>query len=159
MAIPKPPFEGACLCGSVTVHITAPPLLTFACHCRDCQKFSASAYSLTTMFPSESFSCSGDLIRGGLRACARTHHFCKSCLTFVYSQVEGAEHRINLRTSVLDNAAAFEPFVELMTDEKIPWASVPARRSFPTFPDSAEEVQELFADYAMLPGGCSDASA
>ncbi len=148
MALPQPPFEGACLCGTVKIRVTAPPLLTLACHCRDCQKFSASAYSLTTMFPADSVTMSGDLITGGLGATDRRHHFCASCLNFVYSQVKGSEHRINLRTSLLDNAAAFHPFVELMTDEKLPWATVPVVQSFPRFPQTREEVQALMDGYA-----------
>jgi len=146
--LPKPPFEGTCLCGSVQVSMTAPPLLTLACHCRDCQKLCASAYSLTTMFPSDSFSCSGELIKGGLGSSGRTHYFCRSCLNFVYSQIGGADQRINLRTSVLSEAASFEPFVELMTDEKMPWADVPAVHSFSQYPESLDELQALMDDYS-----------
>lgn len=145
---PKPPFKGACLCGSVQVKVTAAPLLTFACHCRDCQKFSASAYSLSVMFPSDSFHCSGDLITGGLGSNGRTHYFCKSCLNFIYSQVDGAEHRINLRTSILLDAASFEPFVELVTDEKLPWATVPAINSYSHYPTSLDALQALMEAYA-----------
>ena len=148
VALPKPPFEGACLCGSVQVNMTAQPLLTLACHCRDCQKLCASAYSLTTMFPSDSFSFTGELIHGGLGSNGRSHYFCKSCLSFVYSQIQGAEQRINLRTSMLNDAASFEPFVELMTNEKIAWADVPAAHSFSQYPKSLDELQALMDDYS-----------
>lgn len=148
MALPQPPFEGSCLCGAVQIRVTAPPLLTLACHCRDCQKLSASAYSLTTMFPSDHFSCTGELIKGGLCSSGRTHYFCKSCLNFVYSQIGGAEQRINLRTSVLNDAASFEPFVELMTDEKMPWSHVPVARSFSQYPASLDELQALMVGYS-----------
>ncbi len=148
MTLPKPPFKGSCLCGSVQVRITEAPLLTLACHCRDCQKMSASAYSLATLFPSRGFSCSGDLIRGGLGCGARVHYYCKACLSLVYTQVEGADDRINLRTSVLDDAALFSPFVELMTDEKVPWAQVPAVHSFDRFPASIDEFKALLDEYS-----------
>ncbi len=150
MALPQPPFEGSCLCGAVSVRVTAPPLLTLACHCRDCQKFSASAYSLTTMFPAEAFSCTGALIMGGLGSGGGKHYFCKSCLNFIYSQIAGAEQRINLRTSILDKAASFEPLVEVMTDEKMPWAHVPAKHSFARYPESLDALQALMDDYANL---------
>ncbi|WP_146344627.1 GFA family protein [Phaeobacter marinintestinus] len=150
MVLPKPPLTGACLCGSVQVTVTTPPLLTFACHCRDCQKFTASAYSLTTMVASDGFSYTGDLIKGGLGSEERTHYFCKSCLNFVFSQVAGADHRINLRTSLLSDAASFEPFIELMTDEKMPWARVPAVHSYARHPESLEELQMLMDEYSKL---------
>ncbi len=150
MVLPKPPLTGACLCGSVQVTVTSAPLLTLACHCRDCQKLSASAYSLTTMVSRDGFSYTGELCQGGLGSSKRTHYFCKSCLNFVFTQIEGAEQRINLRTSMLDRAAAFAPFVELMTDEKMPWANVPAVHSFPRFPDSPAVLQSLLDAYAKL---------
>lgn len=32
------------------------PILTMACHCRGCQRMSASAFSLTAMFPNSDFA-------------------------------------------------------------------------------------------------------
>ena len=148
MRHPDPPYHGACLCGAVEVHVTAPPLLSTACHCRDCQKLTTSAFSLTTLFPSDSVFCTGSLIRGGHRSAPRLHYFCASCLTFIYSRIEGAEHRINLRTSILDDAPLFPPFVELMTVNKMPWAEVPATHSFTHFPESPEKLQALIKAFA-----------
>ena len=148
MKPPKLPLQGSCLCGSVRVSLSALPLLTLACHCRGCQKLCASAYSLTAMFPADSFSVTGDLTRGGLRSKGRDHYFCRSCLGFVYSRIAGADDRVNLRVSVLDEAAALPPFVEVMTDEKQGWAAVPAAHSFPRFPASAEDLKGLMEDYA-----------
>ena len=34
------PLEGGCRCGQVRLKISAPPLLTMACHCTGCQKMS-----------------------------------------------------------------------------------------------------------------------
>lgn len=148
MPHPKPPFTGTCLCGAVQVRVTAPALLSIACHCDGCQKFSASAFSLTTMFPADAFTCHGTLDKGGLGSEGRDHFFCMSCKNFIYSQIGGAQERINLRTSVLDNAAAFPPFVELMTAHKLPWATTPARHSFAGFPETLEELQTLMVAYA-----------
>ena len=143
MALPKLPLHGACLCGSVQFIVTEPPLLTFACHCRDCQKLSASAFTLTTIVPSRGFACSGKLTRGGLGAPERSHFYCASCLNIIYSRIAGADDRINLRTSLLDEAASFAPSVELMTDEKLPWAEVPARHSYAKCPTSLAELWAL----------------
>jgi hypothetical protein len=132
----------------VQVRITAPPLLTFACHCRACQKLTASAFSLTTMFPSDAVTCTGALITGGLRAPARQHVFCATCLGFIYSKITGADHRINLRSALLENATEFPPFLEVMTRDKMPWATTPARQSYDTVPADSEALQDLMAAYA-----------
>ena len=52
----KLPWGGACLCGQIRFWISAPPLLTAACHCAWCQKRSASAYSLTITVPTGGFA-------------------------------------------------------------------------------------------------------
>ena len=49
------PVEGGCMCGRVRMRISAPPVITMACHCTGCQKLSASAFSLTAMIPSAAF--------------------------------------------------------------------------------------------------------
>ncbi|MEP4036620.1 GFA family protein [Pseudophaeobacter sp.] len=144
----KLPLEGSCLCGSVRVSLSALPLLTLACHCRGCQKLCASAYSLTAMFPADSFSITGDLVRGGLRSEGREHYYCRSCLGFVYSRIAGADERVNLRVSVLDDAGALPPYVEVMTDEKQDWAKVSAAYSYSRFPESAEELKGLMESYS-----------
>ncbi len=101
------------------------------------------------MFPSAAFSCTGELVTGGLGRNGRTHYFCASCLNFVYSQIEGANHRINLRTSILSNAGMFVPFMEMMTTEKMPWAHVPVVHSYSSFPKTAKELQALMDEYAQ----------
>jgi len=148
MKTPRLPLEGSCLCGMVRVSLSALPLLTLACHCRGCQKLCASDYSLTAMFPADSFSITGDVARGGLRSKGREHFYCSSCLGFVYSRIAGADERINLRISVLDDAAALPPFVEVMTDEKQDWAEVSVAHSYCRFPETAEDLQRLMAEYS-----------
>ena len=144
---PPLPLKGTCLCGAVTVSVTQIPLLTVACHCRDCQKFTASAFSLTTMVPRDGFSCDGEVILGGLKRDGRAHYFCASCLNFVFSQIGEDSPRVNIRTSLLDAAARFEPFIEIMTEEQMPWAKTPAKHSYARHPETAEELQDLFDAY------------
>ncbi|MDQ7071142.1 MAG: GFA family protein [Rhodobacterales bacterium] len=105
MNAPQLPMNGACLCGSVRVRVTKPPLLTLACHCVDCQKMCASAYSLAAMFPADGFSVTGDLVTGGLRTEQREHNFCAQCLNLIFTRIKGADTRVNLRASVLDDLA------------------------------------------------------
>lgn len=47
-APPSPfvPLEGGCACGKVRYRLEVLPFAVHACHCRDCQKESGSAYQL-----------------------------------------------------------------------------------------------------------------
>lgn len=138
----------SCLCGAVRIAISAPPILTLACHCRDCQKLSASAYSLTAIVPADAFAISkGHPVIGGRKTSSRHHHFCPSCMTWLFARIDGAEERVNVRSSILDRPEWSVPYVEVMTDEKLDWATTPAVRSFARFP-SAEEFRTLANDYA-----------
>ncbi len=148
MTTPKLPIDGACLCGSVRLRVTEHPLLTLACHCADCQKLSASAYSLAAMFPARGVSVTGELVTGGLRTQQREHNFCAKCLNLIFTRIKGAHERVNLRVSVFDDLTWFEPFVELMTEQKLSWAQVPAVHSFARLPAPLEELSALMADYS-----------
>lgn len=130
------------------MRVSEQPLLTLACHCRDCQKLSASAYSLAAMFPARGFSVTGELVAGGLRTEQREHNFCAKCLNLIFTRIKGADERVNLRASVFDDLTWFEPFVELMTEQKLSWAQVPAVHSFARFPETLEELATLMEGYA-----------
>lgn len=52
-------MKGQCLCGKVTFELTAPPMMTLACHCAGCQKLTSSAYSVSGVFPKEAFALTG----------------------------------------------------------------------------------------------------
>ncbi|UWR85518.1 GFA family protein [Phaeobacter inhibens] len=149
MTQPNLPLTGACLCGAVQLHVTAFPLLTLACHCRDCQKLAASAYSLTVMFPAEAVTATGELVLGGKHSEERKHYYCPTCLSFVLSRLKAASDRVNLRASLLDDLTWFTPFVEIMTEDKQPWAQVPVSHSYARFPTTAEELADLMDDYAQ----------
>ncbi len=100
------------------------------------------------MVPAEGFSVTGDIVTGGLRTERREHNFCPECLNFVFTRIKGADTRVNLRASVLNDLTWFEPFVELMTEEKLPWSYVPAAHSFARFPETIQELEALMADYS-----------
>ena len=47
MRLPEFPVEGGCQCGAVRYRLTAAPLGVYACHCKDCQRWSGAAYQLS----------------------------------------------------------------------------------------------------------------
>ncbi|CUH51906.1 GFA family protein [Shimia marina] len=142
------PLTASCLCGQIKITVDSEPILTLACHCQDCQKLTASAFSMTAMLPTEATSIEGQLTSGGLRGTEKTHYFCKSCLSFIYTQMHYAPERVNLRTAMLQELSCNAPFVELMTDEKLPWAQVPAQHSYAQYPETSDEFHWLLSEYA-----------
>ena len=43
------PIQGSCQCGQVTYKLLSEPLMVVACHCKECQKLSTSAFSITAL--------------------------------------------------------------------------------------------------------------
>ena len=144
----KLPMTGKCRCGEVKIEITTPPLMTAACHCTGCQRMSGSAYSLTAMIPVNGFSVTeGDTVVGGLKGPQLHHHFCPSCMTWMFTRIEGVDAFVNVRPTLLEDPSWFSPFIETMTAEKLDWATTPARHRFEGFP-AMEEMPDLLAKYA-----------
>src|SRR5215212_1924710 len=49
---PKSSLTGGCQCGQVRYEMTGAPLKTYVCHCRECQKQSASAFGISVIVKS-----------------------------------------------------------------------------------------------------------
>ena len=142
------PLTGSCRCGQALVSVTAAPLITAACHCTGCQTMSGSAFSLTAIFPRDAFSVvQGETVIGGLRGPELQHHFCPSCMTWMFTRIVDIDQFINVRPTLFADRTWFTPFIETMTAEKLPWAETPARHRFEGFPP-VDQFQALMADYA-----------
>lgn len=150
------PAEGGCRCGRVRLRISAPPLLTMACHCTGCQLMSASAYSLSAAIPSEAFAVTqGEPVIGGLHG-ASHHFFCPYCMSWMFTRSEGLDWFVNLRPTMLDEPGWFTPFIETWTSEKLSWASTPAVHSYEALP-AMEEYEKLITEFAGSFGGAGNA--
>ncbi len=149
------PWEGGCRCNGVRIRVTKPPLLAGACHCAGCQKMTASAYSLTLTVPSEGFEVTkGEPVIGGLRGPVSHHFHCLDCMSWMFTRAEGFDWFVNLRPSVLDDHGWYEPFIELWTAEKLPWAATAASHSYETSPDMAEfdRLMNAYSEEGARPG-------
>lgn len=45
------PLSGGCQCGAVRYAVAAEPVAVYVCHCRECQKQSASAFGISVELP------------------------------------------------------------------------------------------------------------
>ncbi|MFO0552471.1 MAG: GFA family protein [Polyangiaceae bacterium] len=145
----KLPWTGSCRCGRVRLQITAPPLLTMACHCTGCQRMSASAFSLSMSVPSAGFQViKGEPTIGGLHGPEIRHHHCEHCKSWLFTRVVGMDFFVNVRPTMIDGASEwFVPFIESYTSEKLPWATTPAAHSFDKFPPF-EAYEALMKEFA-----------
>ncbi|MGI8706358.1 MAG: GFA family protein [Sphingomicrobium sp.] len=140
-----------CRCGATQFQVEGGPLLTMACHCQGCQRMSASAFSLSSLYPADRFELlEGEPVIGGLKGATR-HYFCPSCMTWLYTVPEGLEGFVNVRSSMIEGAEAHRPFVDMFRGEGFAWAQSGAERSFDAMPEE-DEVPALLAAYAEWNG-------
>ena len=147
----KLPRDGGCRCGQVRIRVSAPPLLTMACHCTGCQRMSSSAYSLSAAIPTAGFSVlQGEPVIGGLHGASK-HYFCAHCMSWMFTKPDGIDWFVNLRPTMLDDTRGLAtPFLETYTSEKLPWATTAAVHSFEKFPafEDYERLTREFAEWA-----------
>ena len=141
------PVEGACMCGQVRMKISAPPIITMACHCTGCQKLSASAFSLTAMIPNASFEVTkGEPVIGALHGASR-YFYCPNCLNWLFTRPAGMDAFVNVRPTMFDVPAWSTPFIETCASEKLPWAKTSAAHSYDQYPPEAD-YGRLMQEYA-----------
>ena len=122
-------------------------LFTAACQCRGCQRMTGGAYSLTTGTVLSKFTVTeGETVLGGLHGDAR-HNFCDWCKSWPFTTHEALGDIVNVRTTMLDEVPAEPLFLEMFTDEALPWAKTGARHSFAQFP-AADEFGPLMQEFA-----------
>jgi DNA-binding winged helix-turn-helix (wHTH) protein len=124
------PVTGGCLCGDIRYRITEPALDTLVCHCRMCQKFSGSVFSVGSVYATDavvftrgapSYYKSSPFAERGF--CAK----CGSSLTFrpqlppVTAEWEGW---ILIEIGTLDNPASNLPTWQLGIESQLPWFDI-----------------------------------
>ncbi|WP_048649212.1 GFA family protein [Nitratireductor soli] len=148
MEKPRLPISGTCRCGRVEIEISAPPIMTAACHCRGCQRMSASAYSLTVMIPGQAFRVTkGEPVKGGIKGPQLDHYCCPSCMTWMFTRIAGVDDFVNVRPTMFDDMPWNRPFIETMTADKLSWVETPARHRYEGFPP-VEEFPQLLEEFA-----------
>ncbi len=148
MSQDDPCQTGGCRCGNVRFRVDTPPLITMACHCRGCQRMTASAFSLSSLHHAVAFTITaGEPVIGGLRGEDVRHYFCPDCMSWLFTRPVALPDFVNVRATMMDDCTGYAPFIETQTEEKLPWAVTGAKHSFPRFP-AMDDFPALIADYA-----------
>jgi hypothetical protein len=71
---------------------------------------------------------------GGLHGASR-HHYCPHCKSWLFTRPEGMDDLLMLRSSMLEGASWYAPFVETCRAEGFTWAATGAKHSFPNIPE------------------------
>jgi hypothetical protein len=121
--------EGGCQCGRVRYRISAEPLFLAACHCKECQRASGSAFGLSLIVPAAAFSVEGELKmfeRPADSGRSMRCFFCPECGTRIYHEPSYAVPVVNIRAGTLDYTSRLDPKLHAWVSSKQPWTPLPA---------------------------------
>jgi hypothetical protein len=124
--VPRP-ITGRCLCGGVTYSVDAEPVWQGVCHCSNCQRQTASAFSVIVGVPSNALAVESSSLASfktpseGYQSITE-RRFCSACGSPIVSIIESMPAVAFLKAGTIDDISWFEPAAEIWTRSAQPWA-------------------------------------
>jgi hypothetical protein len=145
---------GGCQCGAVRYRIAGERLVVYACHCRDCQRQTASAFALSIPVRASAFAVQGRLDRWSRTAdsgATTDCFFCPACGTRIYHASSRSPDRVTVKGGTLDETADLTPVAHLWMSRKQPWLPLPTGvPMFDTQPDDLAGWRANLVDGAVV---------
>jgi len=126
----KDDLEGGCRCGRIRYRVALAGLpRVYACHCRDCQTWSGSAFSLQFILPEHQLQIIGEAAVFELASPdgERTSHqrACPVCFTRVYNTNTSRPGIAGVRAGTLDRSDELAIFAHIWTKRKLAGIELP----------------------------------
>ena len=128
-------MSGRCICGQLTYTAEAEPTLVCACHCKDCQRQTGSAFATLVIIPNESFRMTGQskaFIQPGGSGKPVARHFCPECGSTVALDVSALPNMVLITSGTLDDTTFVKPSRNIFCSSAQSW--VPLTQDTPNFP-------------------------
>ena len=122
------PVAGSCQCGQVRYRLLAAPKMVVACHCRECQKLSTSAFSITAVVGKDDLEFEGEMKyweRSSDSGNINAAMFCPGCGNRIYHFNPAQPEVIKLKPSNLDDTRMIVPQAHVWVSEKQQWFGIP----------------------------------
>ena len=132
--------SGGCQCGAVRYTHQGAPRALFICHCRECQKQSASAFGMSLWVPRAGLRVTQGTPRGWTRDAdsgGRVRcYFCPDCGSRLWHEADPPDDMITIKAGSLDTPIDTTGAVHIWTSRKLPGIVIPpGARTFEQEPD------------------------
>jgi hypothetical protein len=133
-------IEGGCRCGRIRYRVTADRLpVAYACHCRDCQTWSGSAFSLQFILPENLLEVTGEPLLYERTSPESGHtsyqRGCPACMTRIYNTNSARPGLAGVRAGTLDRSDELNVVAHIWTKRKMKGIVIPD--DVPSWPESA----------------------
>lgn len=150
MKLPLFPVEGGCQCGAVRYRLKAAPLGIYACHCKDCQRFSGTTHTISMVInAADAEVIAGKMVGFDKPAdSGRTVRMlgCAQCGTKIWNEPLASPQVLILKPGTLDDMSWAQPVGNIWTDRAQPWTHIDP--GVPNFPGQPANRQPLFDAFA-----------
>jgi hypothetical protein len=132
-------LTGGCQCGHLRYEIAGEPLALYVCHCRECQRQSASAFGMSLQVRRDDLrlvagtpaSWTRDTDSGRRLTCV----FCPVCGSRVWHEPEPAGETATVKAGSLDQPVDMADAIHIWTSRALPGVVIPATaQSYPKEP-------------------------
>ncbi len=122
------PYTGGCQCGSVRYALTGEPLRLIACHCKECQRQSGSAFGMSMLVKRDSLAVTGStkqFTRIADSGNPNTGVFCPECGVRIFNIPGYADDLVVLKPGTLDDTSWLRPNWFMWMKSAQGWVRVP----------------------------------
>ncbi|KAF2093938.1 hypothetical protein NA57DRAFT_61153 [Rhizodiscina lignyota] len=119
--------SGSCICGAVKISFDDEPMIQGLCHCGNCKKITASAFSTNAVVSESKFKVDGEVktytINTTGSGMPATLHFCPTCSCVLWAVSGSNPGYVTIKTGVLDEGGldAFAPGAEVWVSKRATW--------------------------------------
>jgi hypothetical protein len=143
-------LTGECNCGSVTYKLKAESLLTYVCHCGNCQKRSGSAFGMGIVVPVDDLQVEGELRcweRVSDAGNRNPRYSCAVCGNVIYGLGAYTPGFAKLMPGTLKDTREIQPDVHVWVSRAQRWVNIPPDiLQYREQPDSFEELLKIVAE-------------
>lgn len=118
----------SCSCGQLTAQVTGEPVRISICHCLACQRRTGSVFGQQARFRREHVSLAGratTYVRVGDEGSRVTFHFCPTCGSTVYYELEGLDDVLAIPVGAFADPAFPAPRVSVYESRMHGWVVPP----------------------------------
>jgi len=131
---------GGCQCGELRYESAGEPLALYVCHCRECQRQSASAFGMSLQVPSAGLRVTQGHPKFWSRPADSGRRvkcvFCPHCGSRLWHERDGPAETLTIKAGSLDEPVDFSTAIHIWTSRKLPGMVIPAdAEQFPQEPD------------------------
>jgi hypothetical protein len=122
------PYVGGCQCGSVRYVVTTEPIRLLACHCKECQRQSGSAFAMSMPVKKDSLTVTGltkQFTRVAESGGEVTGVFCPECGVRIYHVLKSAPDVASIKPGTLDETRWLKADLFIWMKSAQGWVPVP----------------------------------